>query len=206
MMSDNNDEYSIVLQNLEKLRLFFNIEMQEIDESVELGKNTYSRIISGKQSIKLNELISIGRKIYNLKAIQILNPNFKIPSIQSLPKNVRDIVKERKGKVPRTQEKRDIIQYCIVILNKHLKVGEHFTNSQVKQHFKGELETVFKSKSIEWNKSILSPFVEDTGTTQKVKTKPEKVYRLLKKIPSDMVKKAKETVGMDWLHESGEKD
>jgi len=199
MISDNNDEYSIVLQNLEKLRLFFNIEMQEIDESVELGKNTYSRIISGKQSIKLNELISIGRKIYNLKAIQILNPNLKIPSIQSLPKIVRDIVKERKGKVPRTQEKRDIIQYCIVILNKHLKVGEHFTNSQVKQHFKGELETVFKSKSIEWNKSILSPFVEDTGTTQKVKTKPEKVYKLAKKIPKEMVRKAKDVVGADWL-------
>jgi len=205
-MSDNNDEYSIVLQNLEKLRLFFNIEMQEIDESVELGKNTYSRIISGKQSIKLNELISIGRKIYNLKAIQILNPNLKIPSIQSLPKIVRDIVKERKGKVPRTQEKRDITHYCIVILNKYLKVGDHFTNSQVKQHFKGELETAFKRKSIEWNKSILSPFVEDTGKTQKVKTKPEKVYRLIKKIPSDMVKKAKDTVGADWLHESGEKD
>src|SRR5690606_37122570 len=140
MMSDNNDEYSIVLQNLEKLRLFFNIEMQEIDESVELGKNTYSRIISGKQSIKLNELISIGRKIYNLKAIQILNPNMKNPSIQSLPKIVRDSVNERKGKVPSTQEKRDITHYCIVILNKYRKVRDHFTSSQVNRHFQGELE------------------------------------------------------------------
>lgn len=199
MVLDSDNEYSIVLQNLEKLRLSFNIEMQEIDEYAELGKNTYSRIIARKQPIKLDELISIGRTIYNLMAIQILNPSLKVPSLESLPRAVRDIAKKRKGQVPRMQEKRDIIQYCIIVLDKHLKVGEHFTNSQVKQHFKGRLETAFKGKSIEWNKSILAPFVEDTGATQKVKTKPEKVYKLAEKIPEEMVNKAKDSVGTDWL-------
>lgn len=193
------DEYDLVIKNLENLRLSFNIEMQEIDEYAELGTNTYSRIISRKQPIRLDELISIGKNIYGLKGTQIFSSTLKTPPLANLPQAIRTIVKLRKGKAPRVQEKRDIIQYCVVILDKHFKVGDDFTNSQVKAHFKEELEIAFKRKSIEWSKSILSPFIEDTGETKPGKTKPEKVHKLVKRIPSGMVKTAKDVVGSDWL-------
>lgn len=199
MIAKDNDEYNIVLENLERFRTSLNIEMQEIDEYSKLGTNAYSRIIAKKQSIKLDELISIGKNIYNLKAVQILRPNIKTPPLTKLPEIIRKIVTPRKGNTPRTQEKREIILYCILILSKQFKVNDEFTNSQIKGYLKGELEIAFKGKSIEWNKSILAPFIDDTKKTKKVKTKPEKVYKLIKKIPSSMVEKAIETVGIDWL-------
>lgn len=191
MTKEEFNEYDLVLSNLESLRLSLNIEMQEIDEYAELGTNTYSRIISKKQPIRLDELISIGNNIYGLNGAQIFSSDINIPPLTSLPQAIKTIVKLRKGKAPRVQEKRDIIQYCIVILDKYFKVGDDFTNSQIKGYFKGELETAFKGKSIEWSKSILSAFIADTGETKPGKTKPEIVYRLVKKIPSEMLKKAK---------------
>ncbi|TJZ50061.1 hypothetical protein FAZ15_21840 [Sphingobacterium olei] len=199
------NEYDLVISNLEDMRLFLNIEMQEIDEYAELGTNTYSRIVSKKQPIRLDELISIGKHIYNIKTVQILSPNLKMPQSTKLPQEIKNIVTRRKGKTPRTQVKRDIIQFCILILNRHFKIDDNFTNSLIKSYFNAELDLAFKGKSIQWNRSILSPFVEDTNTTQSGKTKSEKVYKLIKKLPSDMVKKAKETVGEDWLNEMEEK-
>lgn len=199
MNSPEFSEYDLAITNLENIRLSLNIEMQEIDEHAELGTNTYSRIINRKQPLRLDELISIAKKVYNLKAVQILSSTLKTPSIQSLPIEIKKIAKEREGKTARTQEKRDIIQYCILILSKHIKVGNDFTNSKIKGYFDNELKVAFKIKSIEWSKSILSSFIEDTGETRKAKTKAEKVYKLIKKIPEDMVDKAKDTVGTDWL-------
>lgn len=202
MIKEESYEYDLIISNLEKLRLSLNIEMQEIDEHANLGTNTYSRIISRKQPIRLDELISISNNIYNLKVIQILRSNLKAPSSNRLPDAIKTIVIARKGKVPRTQEKRDIIQFCILVLDKHYKLEDNFTNSEIKGYFNEELELAFKNKSIEWNKSILSSFVEETGETKKAKTKAEKIYKLIKDIPREMVDKAKETVGVDLLKNS----
>jgi hypothetical protein len=205
MNKEEFNEYDLVISNLESLRLSLNIEMQEIDEYAELGTNTYSRIISRKQPIRLDELISIANNIYNLKGSQILSSNLKTPTSTRLPSAIKTIVIGRKGKAPRTQEKRDIIQYCILILDKYFKVRKDFINSNIKGYFSDELKIAFKNKSIEWNKSILSPFIEDTGETRKAKTKAEKVYRLTKTITKDIVDKAIETVGVEWLKEFEEK-
>lgn len=199
MAKEEFNEYDLVLNNLESLRLSLNIEMQEIDEHADLGTNTYSRIASKKQPIRLDELISIGKNIYNLKGVEILSSNLKTPPLSRLPQSIQVIVKQRKGKVPRKQEKRDIIQYCTLVLDNYFKVGDEFTNSQIKGYLTGELETAFKGKSIEWSKSILSDFIEGTGKTRKAKTKAEKVYRLAKAIPTEMVEKATEAVETDWL-------
>ncbi|MGA6117040.1 hypothetical protein [Sphingobacterium anhuiense] len=194
------NEYDLVINNLENLRLSLKIEMQEIDEYADLGINTYSRIISRKQPIRLDELISIANNIYNLKGTQILSSNLKIPSPIRLPSSIKTIVTRRKDKTPRAQEKRDIIQFCILVLNRYFKVEDSFSNSEIKGHFNEELKKAFKNKSIEWNKSILSSFVTDTGETKKAKTKSEKIYKLIEEIPDDLVRKAEEKVGTSWLH------
>lgn len=191
---NNFNEYNLILSNLEKLRVSLNIEMQEIDRYAELGTNAYSRFINKKQSIKVEELISISNKIYNLEVVQILNPSLAIPEITDLPPIIVDLIKERIGKLPRTQQKRDIIQYCILILNQHFNVGDDFTNSQIKRYLTNDLELLFKNKSIEWSKSVLSPFIEYTDQTRKAKTRAEKVYKLIKAIPIDMITDAKEAV------------
>ncbi len=87
-------------------------------------------------------------------------------------------------------------------MDKHYKIEDNFTNSEIKGYFNEELVLAFKNKSIEWNKSILSSFVEETGDTKKAKTKAEKIYKLIKDIPREMVDKAKETVGVDLLKNS----
>ncbi|MCY4778083.1 hypothetical protein ORI89_00360 [Sphingobacterium sp. UT-1RO-CII-1] len=173
--------------------------MQEIDEIAGLGKNTYSRIISGKQSIKLDELISIGHNVYNLTALKLLNTNLTPPRLTDLPLIVKKANQSRKGKTVRKQQRRDLILFCILILNKYFKVGSKFTNSEIKSYLTEELQNTFKDKSIEWNKSIVSSFIVDSNEKRKGKTKPEKLYILNSPLPQDIIERAITIVGIDWL-------
>ncbi|MFD2554758.1 hypothetical protein [Sphingobacterium tabacisoli] len=198
------DYYKIVLSNLEKLRIGNGLEYSEIDKFANLKDGKYEEVIDGKAILDTKELIAVS-KLYFPNPSKVFNPKMRSPSFNDLPDYIQIIAKERKGKTTRTQEKRDIIQYSILILNKHVKVGKDFTNSIIKGYLNNELKTVFKGKSIEWSKSVLSPFIEDTGETRKAKTKEEKVYKLIKTIPKDMVAKATATIGTAWLDEFEEK-
>lgn len=189
-----DNEYDICLQNLEKARIYFGIQMQEIDRFAELGINAYSRIISRKQKIKLNELITICNKIYGGKAIEFLNPYMSVPNLSSLPIQIAEIVEVRKNKKPREQKKREIIQYCIIILAKHFNPGDEFTNTQIKEYLNKNLQLHFNRKSIEWKKSIISSYIIETKKRKKAKTKSEIVYKLKKAIPTEIVNNAKKAI------------
>lgn len=191
------DEYKVAIDNLEALRMYAGLHMNEIDKFLGFSKGKYARIIAG-QSLELKDIIAISG-LYDLLAIDILKPNLKMPSLRRLPERIRSIAQERTGKTPRNQEKRDGIYYCALILNRYFKVGEDFTNSQIKGYLNNELKKAFKGKSIEWEKSIISECILDTETTRPGKTKPENVYRFVKEIPADIVEKAFEKIGDDWL-------
>lgn len=193
-------DYKIIIQNLEKLRTNYGLEYSEVDEFGNLKPGTYQNAIEDKAILNVKELISIV-KIYMANVPNIFSPKMRMPSFKTLSSKIKKIASERLGKTEKVIEKKDYIQYCVLLLNRHFKVGNDFTNSQIKGYFKGELETAFKGKSIEWSKSILFPFIADTGETKPGKTKPEKVYKLVKRIPSELVKRAKEMVGSDWLED-----
>lgn len=190
----SEEEYKLVIENLERLRYFIKLDMQEMDEYANLGQNTYSRIIAGKQQPRLDELITIGKLIYNLKAIDLFKPNLQAPALNHLPEPIRRLTKARAGKLLRVQKKRDIIYYCIALLTSEFNVGDEFTNSEITRLIKANFKDIHNSKSIEWNKSILAPFIEDTGKTRPGRTRPHKVFRLNKKIPQELVKKAAEAI------------
>lgn len=195
------NEYRIIIDNLERLRINYGLEYEEVDSFANLKIGTYKSVITGKIVLSTKDLISIAR-IYTVGTPKLFNPKMKMPIFKNLPEAIKKIASERLGKTAKVIDKKDLIYYCILIFNKHYKINDDFTNSQIKGHFKGELDVAFKGKSIEWGKSILSPFIEDTGQTRSGKTKPEKVYKLIKKIPAEMVDKAKDTVGTDWLENS----
>lgn len=197
-------EYKVIIDNLERLRINYGLEYEEIDSFAKLKSGTYKSVITNKIILSTKDLISIA-KIYTVDSSKLFNPKMRMPIFKNLPEEIKKIASERLGKTEKIIDKKDLIDYCILIFNKHYKINEDFTNSQIKGHFKGELEVAFKGKSIEWGKSILSSFIEDTGQTRSVKTKPEKVYKLIKNIPKDMVDKARETVGEDWLKDFEEK-
>jgi hypothetical protein len=194
------DEYKIVLQNLERLRTNYGLEYDEVDKFGNLKADTYKKIIIGKIILNLIELISIA-KIYIPEPSKVFNPKMRMPAFKDLSPVIQEIASERLGKMEKVIEKKDLIYYCILIFNRHFKVGTDFTNSQIKGYLNEELKEVFKYKSIEWNKSIISECIFDTKTTQPGKTKPENIYKLIKNIPADMVKKAREKVGDEWLED-----
>src|SRR5690606_14242546 len=117
--------------NLERLRVFVKLDMQEIDEYANLGKGTYSRIIGGKQQPRFIELATIGKSIYEISVIDLLKPNLKLPTLKNLPEAIVAIAKSRTGKTPRAQKKRDLIHYCIHTLAKEFSVGDEFTNADI---------------------------------------------------------------------------
>jgi len=192
------NEYKIIIDNLERLRINYGLEDEEVDSFANLKSGTYQSVITGKMVLSTKDLISIAQ-IYTVGTSKLFNPKMRMPIFKNVPEAIKKIASDRLGKTAKVIDKKDLINYCILIFNKHYKINEDFTNSQIKGHFKGELEVAFKGKSIEWGKSILSSFIEDTGQTRSGKTKPEKVYKLIKKIPADMIRKATETVGTDWL-------
>lgn len=188
--------YETVIKNIERLRKNYGLKYSEIDKLGNLKKGTYLKVIEHQEILDIKDLIAIA-EIYSLKAEKVFNPKMRMPPFLSLPVSIQEIATERLGKTAKRINKRDLVQYCILILNEYYKPGDEFTNSDIKSHLKGELETIFKDKSIEWHKSILSLYVNDTGNRKSGKTKPEKIYKLVKKVPAEMVNKAKETVGMD---------
>lgn len=188
------DEYKICIKNLEKVRNYFGIQMKEIDKHAGLSTNAYSRIVNNKQILKLNELISISNKIYGLKALELLKPNMLFPKLDTLPIEIAKISKARKNQNPRSQTKREIIQYCIIILARYFKPGDEFTNSQIKDYLNDDLQLYFKGKSIEWKKSIISPYIENTKKKQKAKTKSEIVYKLKAALPDEIVNNANKAI------------
>jgi len=189
-------DYKTIITNLEKLRTNYGVEISEIDDFAKLKSDTYKKILAGKKILNVVELIAI-LNIFEIDPSKIFNPNMRMPIFNQLPDLIKDIASERLGKKAKIIEKKDLIKYCILIIAKNIKVNDEFTNSQIKAHFDTDLAKKFKGKSIEWNKSSLSPYVEDTGETLPGKTKPEKVYKLVKKIPEEMVSIAMEVVGYD---------
>lgn len=189
-------EYQIIILNLERLRKNYGLEQGEVDKFGGLKNGTYKNVVNGKVILNVKDLISIA-KIYISDPSKVFNPKMRMPGFKDLPVSIKEIASERLGKSEKVIEKKDLIYYCIIILDNYFEIGNEFTNAEIKGYFTGEFETAFKGKSIEWGKSVLSSFIEDTGKTQPGKTKPVKVYQLIKKIPSQMVKKAKETVGSE---------
>ena len=191
--------YETVINNLEKLKNNYGLDYNDVDRLSKLKDGTYNDVVNGNKTIDLIELISI-TKIYLDDISKVFNPKMRMPSFKNLPQAVQEIASERLGKTEKLIEKKDLIYYCVLIFQKHFKIGSNFTNSEIKSHLSKELQKSFKGKSIEWDKSILSKYIIFTETTQQGKTKPEKIYKLLEEIPVDLVKKAEQKVGKSWLH------
>lgn len=191
--------YETVINNLEKLKNNYGLDYNDVDRLSKLKDGTYNDVVNGNKTIDLIELISI-TKIYLDDISKVFNPKMRMPSFKNLPQAVQEIASERLGKTEKLIEKKDLIYYCVLIFQKHFKIGSNFTNSEIKSHLSKELQKAFKGKSIEWDKSILSKYIIFTETTQQGKTKPEKIYKLLEEIPVDLVKKAEQKVGKSWLH------
>lgn len=190
--------YETVINNLEKLRDNYGLDYNDVDRLSKLKSGTYHDLLQGNKTIDLKELISI-TKVYLIDISKVFNPKMRMPSFNNLPQAVQEIASERLGKTGKIIEKKDLIYYCVLIFHKHYKIGSNFTNSDVKNHLTDDLQVAFKGKSIEWDKSILSNYITFTQTTQQGKTKPEKIYKLIKEIPMDILEKAKIKVGTSWL-------
>jgi len=191
--------YETVINNLEKLKDNYGLDYNDVDRLSKLKGGTYRDVVNGSKTIDLKELISI-TKVYLDDISKVFNPKMRMPSFKNLPQAVQGIASERLGKTEKLIEKKDLIYYCVLIFQKHFNTGSNFTNSEVKSHLSNELQKAFKGKSIEWDKSILSKYIIFTQKSQKGKTKPEKIYKLLEEIPDDLVQKAEEKVGTSWLH------
>lgn len=193
-------EYNVVLQNLEKLRINYGLKPAEVDSRAKLKKGTYQGAIDGNTDLTVKDLIAIA-KIYMPDPSKVFKHKMRLPAFKDLPEDIRKIAFERLGKTDKVIEKKDLIHYCILIFDKHFKLNSDFTNSEIKSYLNDDLKEAFKGKSIEWDKSSIAECILDTETTRSSKTKPENIYRLIKKIPTDMVKRASEKVGEDWLKE-----
>jgi len=194
------NEYQTIVQNLERLRTNYGLQYEEVDKFAGLKSGTYKAVIDGIVALTVKDLISIA-KIYITDPSKIFKPKMRMPAFKDLSSKIREIASERLGKKEKVIEKRDLIHYCILIFNRYFKVDTDFTNSEIKSYLNNHLKKAFKGKSIEWEKSIISGCILDTETTRPGKTKPENIYRLVKEIPADMVERAFEKVGDDWLED-----
>ena len=192
-------EYHVILQNLEKLRNSYGLLPEEVDKFANLKRGTYeSAVVDGHQDLTVKELISIA-KIYIPDPSKIFKQKMRLPAFRDLPEKIRNIATERLGKTDKIIEKKNSIYYAILVLNEHFNVGDDFTNSKIKSYLTTDLGLALKGKSIEWDKSIIADYILDTETTQSSKTRPEKIYRLIKTIPTELVTKAIKIVGEGWL-------
>lgn len=188
-MKQNMNEYQTTIENLEKLRKYCALHMNEVDNFLNFGEGKYARIISG-QSIELKDLITIA-SLYNLQAKDVLHFNLKMPAIKSLPDEVQSIKLARADIKPREQVKIHFKEHLILILSSYHKVGDIFSNNEIKKKLPDHL----KDKAIEWNKTTLKEYVAEAFPNQKSNIK----YTLIKEIPKIEITKALEKIGNKWL-------
>lgn len=136
-------EYEYVIQNLEKLRINYGLKPAEVDSRAKLKKGTYQGAIDGNTDLTVKDLIAIA-KIYMPDPSKVFKHKMRMPAFKDLPEDIRKIASERLGKTDKVIEKKDLIHYCILIFDKHFKLNDDFTNSEIKSYLNDDLKEAFK--------------------------------------------------------------
>ncbi|MEQ7800945.1 hypothetical protein ABDJ41_14165 [Pedobacter sp. ASV1-7] len=194
------------IEKAKKFRLHFQLTEQELNDLLQNKQLKYIGLERGVKTLTLDLAESIAG-IYGLTYCEFKETNQGPPAIKDLPVATKNKVEKKEGNIKVGQKgTRNINENVIVVLSEY-STDDEFTNSQIIAKFPKDLIKHMTGKSIEWNKGILKDLVIDTKETRPTSTnkKPEKIYKLAKKIMPEVREKAQEKIYKNAISLKSEK-
>lgn len=190
-------EYASILERYMKE---FGLETLDIAFLASVNKKTIDAVLNRAGGIELDSLEAISQ-IFGLRYFQFGNPDFKLTSFDSLPEKTktRIVFRKKEGTHKRTTyDQRLLNEKITIVLTKYDK-GDEFLSV----HIANQLFETFKEKvtTSEVGKRLVNSLNEYVFQTKKKyggkESKGRKPYyfRLIKKIPAQVIAEAKEKVG-----------
>lgn len=193
------EEYANIL---EKYMRRFGLEPLDIAFLAKVNKKTIDAVLARTGGIELDTLEAISQ-VLGLRYFQFGDPNFKMPSFNSLPEKTKARVAFRKKEGPHREKTYDqplLNEKITVILAKYSKGDEFLTQHIVTQVFEEFKEKVSTSEIGKRLVNSLNEYVLQTKKTYENKGKKGRkpyYFRLIKNIPARVLAEAKEKVGKE---------
>ncbi|WP_268225317.1 hypothetical protein [Sinomicrobium oceani] len=190
-------EYASILGNYMKK---FGLESVDIAYLIKSTKKNIDSLLEESGSVEL-ETLELISQIFGLRYFQFGDPNFKMPSFNSLPEKTKARIVFRKKEGPHQEKTYDqplLNEKITTILAKYNKGDEFLTQHIVNKLFEDFKEEVSTSEVGKRLVNSLNQYVLQTKKTQNKKGKRGRkpyYFRLIKKIPAQVLAEAKEKVG-----------
>ncbi|KKX51798.1 hypothetical protein [Sphingobacterium sp. IITKGP-BTPF85] len=183
-----------------KFRLHFRLTEEEIDLLLENKNLKYKGLEIGSRTLTL-DLAEAYPLIFGLDYCEFKNDNITFPSWDNLPQSTKDFIEGRpdtaRNKIGLSGTKHKASY--IVIAIRDFAIGHTFSNSDIILNLPSPLD---KESSIDWNKGLLKGLVKNTTTSRTYKdengdNKRETIYKVIKAVDDDLLKKANKNIGED---------
>ncbi|WP_143070678.1 hypothetical protein [Flagellimonas taeanensis] len=178
----------------------FGLEPLDIAFLAKVNRKTIDAMLAKTGGIELDTLEAISQ-VLGLRYFQFGDPNFKMPPFDALPEKTKERIAFRKKEGPHnetTYDQRLLNEKITMILAGYDKGEEFLSKHVVTQLFETFKEKVSTSEVGRRLVSSLNAYVLQTKKKYKDnKSKGRKPYyfRLIKKIPAQVLAEAKEKVG-----------
>lgn len=194
------EEYASILK---KYMDNFGLETIDVSYLSDVNEKTINALLGGNGGIELDSLEAISL-IFNLHYFQLGDPDFIIPELESLPeKTIKriDLRKEVGPHVKTKNKKRMLNEKIIIILDKYFTVEQEFISKDICKKliidFKEQVTTSEVTTRLKGSLKELVLIQEIESDTDPKVGRQSNRCRLVKKIPEDVLAKAKNNLEMN---------
>lgn len=190
-------------QILKKYLNHFALESIDLAFLVETRKDIIDGLLEAKSGVVLKTLDKIAQ-VFGLKYYEMGNPEFPLPQMEKLPSATLDRIRYRKTMGPYIEQNytpSEINEKLIVILSS-LRENEEFLMENIAKR----INTIFPEKPV--NTSLVIDRINKSFSTYFEKTDRKDLYKkgkgakpyyykTVKKLPKEIIEKAKQTLNKD---------
>lgn len=185
----------ILLKYMEK----FGLEPIDVAYLSKVNKKTIETLLAGTGGIELESVDDISL-IFGLRYFQFGNPDFEMPSFDSLPEatKARIALRKKEGPHEKTTYSTVLLNEKIVVVLAEYKKGDEFLAEHIVRDLAKSFEENFSTSEVGKRLSeSLTDYITKTNRQDKDRTRrgPKPFYfELNKKVPVKAVKEAKEKI------------
>lgn len=191
------DEAKLFVQNLTNIIERLHLSKRKLNSKLQWPANKLSNILSFSQAPLIDDARSV-RKRLGLQTGDLLTRVLDDEEIDKLSERLADVKLARPTNTAARDREHSPVSYITVLIYQKYSLNDAFTKKDIIDSIPPE----FANYSIEWNKNRLGKYVKKVKEITNSENKSEHVFQLTQKLPMNIVEKAIEEVGVDWLEDN----
>jgi len=186
------NEADLFIENLRNIISHLKLNKAKLNKKLGWPANKLTKILSNSQAPLIKDAREV-RKLFGLPANELSSKQLSEKEIDDLAERLNDVKRVRISSSTRASKMP--ISYIVVVLFKRYNLNSTFTKKNILSAMPSELADY----SIEWEKTRLKKHIEKVHDTTNKDSSQEHKFKLIQDLPSEMIEKAIEDVGTDWL-------